>query len=251
MKQQRILMGMTIVVEIVDRKVTEAAFDKVFSYFIYVDETFSTYKETSEITKINKGLIKDTDYSPDMQEVFKLSEETKKSTDGYFDIRTPKGKYDPSGLVKGWAIYNASNILLKDGFNNFFIDAGGDIQAYGENDQGKPWSVGIRSPFNPEKEIVKVISIQNKGVATSGTYARGGHIYDPHTSRQALGDILSLTVIGPNIYEADRFATAAFAMGNKGISFIEKLDGFEGYSIDGAGIATMTSNFDTYVKKDA
>ncbi len=55
--------------------------------------------------------------------------------------------------------------------------------------------------------------------------------------------MVSLTVIGPNVYEADRFATAAFAMGKNGIAFIEQLQGFEGYQIDGAGIATMTSGF--------
>ena len=66
-------------------------------------------------------------------------------------------------------------------------------------------------------------------------------------------DIVSLSVIGPNIYEADRFATAAFAMGRKGIEFIENLNVdsgprmFEGYMIDSKGIATMTSDFDKYI----
>ena len=32
----------------------------------------------------------------------------------------------------------------------------------------------------------------------------------------------------------------------KGIHFIEKLAGFEGYAIDKNGIATMTSNFKNY-----
>ena len=242
-------MGMTIAVEIVDELSTQKIFDNVFSYFKYVDDTFSTYKKTSEISKINNGLIKESQYSEDMKEVFELSEKTKKETGGYFDIKTPKGNYDPSGMVKGWAIYNASKILLREGFKNFCIEAGGDMEVRGKNNLGEPWSVGIRSPFNPEKEIVKVLSIENKGVATSGTYVRGEHIYNPHTKARATNDIISLTIIGPNIYEADRFATAAFAMGSEGINFIEKLNGFEGYAIDKNGIATMTSNFDTYVKK--
>lgn len=40
--------------------------------------------------------------------------------------------------------------------------------------------------------------------------------------------MVSLTVIGPDIYEADRFATAAFAMGVDGIYFLEKLGGVRG-----------------------
>ena len=85
-------------------------------------------------------------------------------------------------------------------------------------------------------------------MATSGTYIRGQHIYNPHNRVQTFDDIVSLTVIGPNIYEADRFATAAFAMGKSGIDFIESLPGFEGYIIDSNGIATMTSGFENYVK---
>jgi FAD:protein FMN transferase len=61
--------------------------------------------------------------------------------------------------------------------------------------------------------------------------------------------IVSLTVVGPNVYEADRFATAAFAMDSAGIHFIEELDGFEGYMIDHAGMAMYTSGFERYVSR--
>jgi len=61
-------------------------------------------------------------------------------------------------------------------------------------------------------------------------------------------EIESLTVIGPNIYEADCYATAGFAMGKDGINFIEKLPNFEGYMVDHNGIATLTTNFNKYVK---
>lgn len=60
-----------------------------------------------------------------------------------------------------------------------------------------------------------------------------------------------MTVIGPNIYEADRFATACFAMGEKGIYFIEQLSGFEGYLIDNNKIATLTSNFKKHTTKNS
>jgi thiamine biosynthesis lipoprotein len=85
------------------------------------------------------------------------------------------------------------------------------------------------------------------GVATSGTYIRGQHIYNPHHPQKTIDDVVSLTVVGPDIYEADRFATAAFAMGREGIIYIEKLPGFEGYMIDTAGLATMTSGFENLV----
>jgi thiamine biosynthesis lipoprotein len=175
-----------------------------------------------------------------------LAEETKKQTRGYFDIVHNK-KIDPSGIVKGWAIYQAALLLSKEGVRNYYVEAGGDIQVNGKNENGEAWQVGIRNPFNRE-EIVKVVFLRDEGIATSGTYIRGQHIYNPHKSGEEISDIMSITVIGPNIYEADRFATAAFAMGKRGISFIENLKGFEGYLIDSEGIATYTSGFEKYTK---
>ena len=152
--------------------------------------------------------------------------------------------YDPSGLVKGWSIYNAANILKEKGFNSFYVDVAGDIQPHGRK-EGEKWKVGIRNPFN-RNEIIKVLHVSEEGVATSGTYIRGQHIYNPFDKNSNLTDVVSLSVVGPNIYEADRFATAAFAMGKKGIDFIAQLNGFEAYMIDKDGVATMTQNFNKY-----
>jgi len=246
MKEFRIIMGMPVTLDIVGSDVPESIFEKVFLYFRSIEERFSVYKETSEITKINHGIIKEKDYSEDMRKVFALCEETKNLSDGYFDIRSPGGFLDPSGLVKGWAIYNAAEILKADGFENFYINVGSDIEARGTNTDGEPWKIGIRNPFN-EKEIVKVVNVNGRGVATSGNQARGKHIYDPSQKNAPADEIASITIIGPNAYEADRFATPAFAMGKKGIDFIEGLKGFEGYSIDKNGIAMMTSGIEQYL----
>jgi FAD:protein FMN transferase len=245
-------MGMPVTLEVVDAWATEDSFETVFSYFEYIDAKFSTYKDTSEISLINKKEIALEDSSEDMRTVFALADQTRQETNGYFDIlRKDNGIaiYDPSGLVKGWAINNAAEILRQKGFENYYVDAGGDIQAVGKNSRGQNWRVGIRNPFNIN-EIVKVLSVSNCGVATSGTYIRGQHIYTTSNDGRPITDIVSLTVIGPNVYEADRFATAAFAMGNEGILFIESLDGFEGYMIDQERQATFTSGFEMRVGHD-
>ena len=244
MKQTRLLMGMPITIEIVDQTITPEDLDRVFAYFVSIDNTFSTYKATSEISKINRGELLAAQYSQEMDVILALSEQTKKDTHGYFDIRH-NSIYDPSGIVKGWAIQNVAGMLKAEGMQNFYIDAGGDIQVSGNKD-GRFWRVGIRNPFN-RSEHVKVLALTNCGIATSGTAIRGQHIYNPHNRDIALLDVVSLTVIGPNIYEADRFATAAFAMGKKGIQFIETLVGFEGYMIDAHARATLTSGFERYV----
>src|SRR3989441_1352898 len=244
MKQFQLLMGMPITVEVVDPGVTEADIENVFASFRAVDDTFSTHKEHSEISKINRGELCEEEYSDEMKTILALSEQTRQETRGYFDIYH-NGIADPSGIVKGWAILQAAHMLKEAGFTNFYIDAGGDIEVGGKKG-GNSWRIGIRTPFN-RKEIVKVLAVTDKGIATSGTAIRGQHIYNPHNPVTPLQEIVSLTAIGPNVYEADRFATAAFAMGKRGIYFIEQLPGFEGYMIDASARATFTSGFERYV----
>ncbi len=243
------IMDMPVIIEIVD-VITPEVLNELFDYFHWVDNTFSTFKPTSEISKLNTILKAKPAtrvaslLSKDMQEILRLAEQTKHETNGYFDIRRGN-MIDPSGIVKGWAIHNAAKLLKKMKLKNYYIEIGGDIEVAGHNSDGKPWTIGIRNPFNV-REIVKVVSLMNKGIATSGTYERGKHIYIPEINMQAT-EILSFTVIGPNVYEADRFATAVFAMGKKGVQFIESLKGFAGYMINKEGIATMTSSFEKYL----
>jgi len=245
MHDTRLLMGMPITIEIVDRAPARLMED-VFDYFAAIDARFSTFKPESEISALNSGRIAASDISPEMQEVLALAERTKRETDGYFEIRRADGLLDPCGIVKGWAIRNAADLVRDAGVRNFFVDAGGDIQCGGRNPEGEDWSVGIRNPFN-EREIIKAVTPKGRGIATSGTYVRGQHIYNPREPGRPIDEIVSLTVIGPDVLEADRFSTAAFAMGKAGIHFIENLPGFEGYVVDGAGIATQTSGFKAFV----
>lgn len=253
MKKKQDIMGMPIVVEINDDESNDEAFEEVFSYFRYIDEKFSTYKPTSEISAINNNAIGVSECSDDMKEVLRLSDETKNETNGYFDIKKLDGTLDPSGLVKGWSILKTAHLLKLRNIKNFYIEAGGDIEVSGLNSEHKPWRIGIENPFKKPNETafttVKTLYLSDVGIATSGTYKRGAHIYDPVQKKIVESGVASLTVIGPNVYEADRFATAAFAMGKEGIYFIERLHGFEGYQIENDGTATMTTGFSKYTKE--
>ena len=245
MRETRIVMGMPCTVEIVADECL-AVINSVFEYFTKVDERFSTYKPTSEISAINRGEISPADFSVDMREVFDLAARTKFESDGFFEIKRADGKIDPSGIVKGWAIRNAARMIAAAGFSNFYVDVGGDIQTGGCDADGKAWRIGIRSPFN-DQDVIKAIELNGHGVATSGTYVRGQHIYNPLCPTETIKYIVSLTVIGADVLEADRFATAAFAIGEDGIYFIESLTGIEGYMVNASGIATQTSGFGDFV----
>lgn len=245
MRSTRLIMGMPITIDVVGDvggEVGGAAFD----YFEQVDQRFSPFRPESEVSGFARGEIPLATVSSELREVLELSELTRHETEGYFDIRRPDGRVDPSGLVKGWAIRNAARGIEASGHCDYFVDAGGDIQCRGRSEQGSPWRIGIRSPFD-EARIVKTLVPGDAGVATSGTYVRGRHIYNPRASGVASDEVASLTVVGPDIYEADRFATAAFAMGHDGVAFLELQPGLEAYSIGRDGLATMTSGFSRYV----
>ena len=245
MKQTRVHMGMPITIEIVSDGVMPNLFDRVFTFFAEVDANYSPFKPESVVARIDSGELDPNDTDDEMQHILWLAGLTEWQTDGYFTV-WQNGRFNPSGIVKGWAIYQAADLVRDAGFTDFYIDAGGDVQIYGRNPQAQPWQIGVRSPFDPT-QIVKTLSATDCGVATSGFYQRGRHIYNPHAANDPLDEVVSLTVVGPNVFEADRFATAAFAMGRNGINFIESRPGLEGYMIDKTGMATMSSGFSQYL----
>jgi thiamine biosynthesis lipoprotein len=240
---------MPAIIEVADAGIKETDLDPAFSYLGEVENRFSFFKPESEVSLMNLGKIAESDYSLELKEILSLAEKTKRESRGYFNIVNTDGKINPSGIVKGWAINQAAQILLKSGLKNFYISVGGDIEVHGKNADNELWRIGIRNPFN-QAENVKIVYLSNCGIATSGSYERGSHIYNPNDSSEILDEIVSLSVIGPDVCEADRFAAAAFAMGREGINFIESLTDFEGYMIDKNGQATFTSSFKKYVKND-
>ena len=235
MKVTKFIMGMPIIVEVVDRSVLKKDLEEVFAWFRRVDRQFSPYKKTSEVSRLNRKEITFAQASAEMREVLVLAEKAKQETQGYFDV-TARGFFDPSGIVKSWAIEKASQLLQEKGLARFYINAGGDIQVSGRNAQDADWLVGIRHPFIQDK-IVKTVRIPG-AIATSGTYLRGDHIYDPHRKgilkpasardyllRGAQDDnLVSLSVIAGDIVTADVLATASFAMGRSGIMFRKTAD---------------------------
>lgn len=240
MKKRAIIMGMTVNISIVDPYVRGKDFEEVFAFLRSIDERFSLYKENSEISKLNLGSIDLNHISSEMKTILELSKKTREETNGYFNIER-NFKKDPSGIVKGYAISKSADILRNKGYKNFFIEIAGDIETNGLSENGHKWKIGIENPFNPS-EIIKIVHLENGGIATSGNYRRGKHIYDPHSGDPA-DEIASFTVISNNAYEADRFATAAFAMGEKGIFFIEEKSNVEGFMVTKDKKARMTSGF--------
>jgi thiamine biosynthesis lipoprotein len=236
------VMGMPVIVDVRDEGVGEGPIDEVVAWLHRVDRTFSTYKDDSEICRIDRGELAPADAHPDVQWVLARCEELGRQTGGYFDLRAgPDGTLDPSGLVKGWAVDGAAAILEAAGATNFAVNAGGDIRLRGGALPDDRWRVGIQHPLERDR-IAAVVETRDLAVATSGAYERGEHVFDPHTRRPPVG-VLSVTITGPDLATADAYATAAFAMGTRGAQWTATLDGYEGMTILAGGRVQLTQGF--------
>ncbi|HEX7613055.1 MAG TPA: FAD:protein FMN transferase [Candidatus Limnocylindrales bacterium] len=234
------IMGTAIGLDVRDAFVSPAALDEAFAYLREVDRRFSPYKPDSEVSRLIRGELEETDASSDLRAILSLCDQVRRTSEGYFDIRAhrPDGRPDPTGLVKGWALENASRILEMAGARNYCINGGGDIVAGGEPAGSEPagnaaagqaWRVGIRHPFIADR-LAAVLAIRDGAVATSGAYERGEHIRNPLTGRAPEG-LVSVTIVGPSLTLADAYATAAFAMGSSGLAWVAALPGFAGCGV--------------------
>jgi len=234
------IMGMPIVVDVRDVD-DAAALDPIFDWFRSVDRTFSTYRTDSEISRLDRGDIGLEETSPDVRAVLDRCDELRDETNGYFDVRASHDHLDPSGLVKGWSVDRAAAIADGLGWQNYAINAGGDMRLRGGALPQPVWRVGIQHPAE-RQQVVAVVAGDELAVATSGAYARGEHVVDPHTRRPPAG-VLSVTITGADLATADAYATAAFAMGLSGPPWTARLRGYEALTLRADGRSLRTAGF--------
>jgi thiamine biosynthesis lipoprotein len=240
------VMGTAISLDLRDPAVPPAAVDAMFDHLRDIDARFSTYRPDSEISRLGRGELTPDACSPDVREVLVRCEALRTLSHGYFDIKASRadGGLDPSGFVKGWAVEAAAGILDAAGARNYCLNAGGDVITRGEPEPGRRWRVGIRHPELPDM-LATVLETRDLAVATSGAYERGEHITNPRTGRPPDG-LLSVTVVGPRLSEADAYATAAFAMGPFGLTWIAGLAGYAGCMITAERRRVWTPEFARY-----
>jgi thiamine biosynthesis lipoprotein len=235
------VMGMPITVDVRD-ECTDASLDELFDWFREVDERFSTYKPTSEISRINRDELAVRDCHPDVRWVLARCDELREETGGYFDARYESLlSVDPSGLVKGWSVDRGGELLERHGIHNYSINAGGDIRTRGAALPDDRWRTGIQHPLHHDR-IAAIVESGDLALATSGTYVRGEHILDPHTGRPPAG-LLSVTITGDDLGTVDAYATATFAMGEAGPAWLASLRGCEGLCILPDETSLMTPGF--------
>jgi thiamine biosynthesis lipoprotein len=244
-------MGLPVIVEVCDSGFDETVFDQVFGWLRFVDKTFSTYRDDSEISQLNRGELTLAQAHPSVQSVLGRCESLRLSTHGYFDVSAPMaglgGGVDPSGFVKGYAVEGAGRLLSRAGAEDWCVNAGGDIRLNGAPEGCDRWRVGIQHPVE-RLAVAAVLGLRSGAVATSGTYERGQHIVDPRTGLAPEG-VLSVTIVGPDLAVADAYATAAFAMGRAGARWAATLPDHGAIVISDDGTISYSAGVEAYLQE--
>ncbi len=191
-----------------------------------LEEMFSVFRESSEISRINRGELHLLDASSEVIDVMDKCSWLEQVSDGAFSVRRSRNQVsiNPSGFVKGWAGERVAGMMHERGLQHFYVGIGGDIVAHGGFTAQLPWQIGVIDPRDPSM-FAATVEIVSGAVATSGTAEHGTHIWDPRNGEVAQS-YLSVTVTGPSLMWADAYATTVFVMGSSGEEWLQQFDGY-------------------------
>lgn len=190
-----------------------ATVDAVARVLQQIDQDFSPFKSTSLISRYQRGVLKPHQFTDQFQEVFALASKAQSLTNGAFDPYFDHHRYNPTGLVKGWAIQRIferelAPLLYTTDLVAVALNGAGDIQMGVRPDHPYTWHVGIEDPADPQR-LIHQYALQNGAIATSGFSQHPQHILTQNQST----DLTQATVIANALIEADILATSAIAMG--------------------------------------
>ncbi|RZJ77229.1 MAG: FAD:protein FMN transferase [Flavobacterium sp.] len=135
------------------------------------------------------------------------------------------------GIGKGYAAEMAKALLIRQGVKSGIVNASGDLTTWGNQPDGKPWTIGIIDPDH-KKQPFSYLNVTDMAVATSGNYekyviidgVKYSHTINPKTGLPVTG-IKSVTIISPNAEIADAMATPVTIMGIKaGLNMINQIN---------------------------
>ena len=154
-------------------------------------------------------------------------------------------------IGKGFAANRAKIIMIQAGVNAGVVNAGGDLIAWGEHPEKKPWTIGIVNPLK-KNEVAIWLDINETAVVTSGNYEKYieinsekyCHIINPKTGWPSRG-LSSVTIVCVDAEFADALATTVFVLGvEEGMKIINHLEGVEGVLIDDFGSVFYSKNLE-------
>jgi len=155
------------------------------------------------------------------------------------------------GIGQGYIADKVKNLLFSKGCLSGIINVSGDINAWGKQPDGKPWTVGIVNPLNKNK-IFATLPIEDSAVETSGSYEkyvifngiRYSHIIDPRTGYPQ-NSVVSVSVFAKQTEIADALATGIFVLGVEvGLDLANQIKGIECIIVDYNGKIHSSNGID-------
>jgi len=181
--------------------------------------------------------------SSEMQKVLSAYAAWEQRTQGILSIR-PLGPTTPrnvDALGKAYIIDAAARAARQtgSGIDGVLVNIGGDIVS-----SGRACEIGVadpQAPYDNAEPFTRVL-LQNRAIATSGSYARGAHLVDARDGRPSQG-AFAATVIAPDAVAANALATTLCVTGPEGLGLVESTPGSEALLIAANGNAWRTSRF--------
>jgi thiamine biosynthesis lipoprotein len=204
------------------RAVSEALADAV-GELRAIDATYSPLRRTSLVSRLRRGEVSADVYAP-LADIVARCDAMRAATDGWFDAWAVPGGFDPSGLLKGWAVERAGARLRAAGISDYAVVSEADLVVRGHAPHGGPWRVAVHRPL-AHSGYPMILEMIEGAVGTSGLTGQHGHVVDPHT-REPVRHSAATAVFGPDLSIADAYATALVAAGPAGLSWFPTPDGY-------------------------
>jgi thiamine biosynthesis lipoprotein len=173
-------------------------------------------------------------------------------------LKLPGMKIGFGSIGKGYAADKTKELLVSKGVKAGIINASGDMNTWGTQPDGKPWTVGITNPINKNK-VFAVFPLKESAIVTSGSYEkyvmingkRYTHIINPKTGYPVTG-VSSVTVMAPSAEMANGFSTSIMVLGKDvGLNLIEQFPQLRCVIVTDEGEVFSSKNVDLkkYTKK--
>lgn len=157
-------------------------------------------------------------------------------------------RIDLGGIAKGYAAEEVKKVVQEYQIEHAFVNLGGNVLVIGNKVDGSPWKIGIQDPREGRGDVMAIVDAVDKTIVTSGNYERYfeedgklyHHILDPRTGYPADNNLLSVTIISENSFDADALSTAVYVMGlDNGMQFIEEMEDID--------VMFITEELDVYL----
>jgi thiamine biosynthesis lipoprotein len=172
-------------------------------------------------------------------------------TDKTIFLKNKGMKLGLGGIAQGYIADKIKEVLQEKGCTSGLVNVSGDINTWGKQPNGQPWTVGIINPMNKNKVFATFI-LDDSAVETSGSYEkfvvfngkRYSHIIDPRTGYPASG-IVSVSVFAKQTELADALATGIFVLGIEvGLDLVNQLNGIDCIIVDDKGGVHVSNKID-------